>query len=26
MGIMRLNDPSGALLDLRPYTNIISGE
>ena len=26
MGIMRLNDPSGALLDLRTYTNIISGE
>ena len=26
MGVMRLNDPSGALLDLRPYTNIISGE
>ena len=26
MGIMRLNDPSGALLDLRSYTNIISGE
>ena len=26
MGIMRLNDPSGALLDLRPYTNSISGE
>ena len=26
MGIMRLNDPSGALLDLRPYTSIISGE
>ena len=26
MGIMRLNDPSGALLDLRPYTNIINGE
>lgn len=26
MGVMRLNDPSGALLDLRTYTNIISGE
>ncbi len=26
IGIMRLNDPSGALLDLRSYTNIISGE
>jgi len=26
MGIMRLNDPSGALFDLRPYTSIISGE
>ncbi len=26
MGIMRLNDPSGALLDLRPYTSMISGE
>jgi len=26
MGVMRLNDPSGALLDLRTYTNFISGE
>ena len=26
MGIMRLNDPAGALFDLRPYTSIISGE
>ena len=26
MGIMRLNDPKGELLDLRPYTNIISGD
>ena len=26
MGIMRLNDPSGTLFDLRPYTSIISGE
>jgi hypothetical protein len=26
MGVMRLNDPSGALFDLRPYTSIISGE
>ena len=26
MGIMRLNDPSGVLIDLRPYTNLISGE
>ena len=26
MGVMRLNDPSGALLDLRPYTSTISGE
>tara|TARA_B100000579_G_scaffold360461_1_gene317719 strand:+ start:90 stop:596 length:507 start_codon:yes stop_codon:yes gene_type:complete len=26
MGIMRLNDPSGVLIDLRPYTNVISGE
>ncbi len=26
MGIMRLNDPSGVLFDLRPYTSIISGE
>ena len=26
MGIMRLNDPSGALFDLRPYTSINSGE
>ena len=26
MGIMRLNDPSGVLVDLRPYTNLISGE
>ena len=26
MGIMRLNDPSGVLFDLRPYTNLISGE
>ncbi len=26
MGIMRLNDPSGVLFDLRPYTTLISGE
>lgn len=26
MGIMRLNDPRGALVDMRPYTNLISGE
>ena len=26
MGVMRLNDPSGALFDLRPYSSIISGE
>ena len=26
MGIMRLNDPSGVLVDLRPYTTLISGE
>ena len=26
MGIMRLNDPKGLLLDLRPYTNLISGD
>jgi ABC-type Na+ efflux pump permease subunit len=26
MGIMRLNDPKGVLLDLRPYTNLISGD
>ena len=26
MGVMRLNDPSGVLIDLRPYTNLISGE
>ena len=25
MGIMLLNDPKGALIDLRPYTNWISG-
>ena len=25
MGIMLLNDPRGAILDLRPYTNWISG-
>ncbi len=26
MGIMRLNDPRGALINLRPYTSLISGE
>ena len=26
MGIMRLNDPSGVLVDLRPFTTLISGE
>ena len=26
MGIMRLNDPRGALVNLRPYTTWISGE
>ena len=26
MGVMRLNDPTGALFDLRPYSSIISGE
>ena len=26
MGVMRLNDPKGVLIDLRPYTNFISGE
>jgi hypothetical protein len=26
MGIMHLNDPKGALIDMRPYTNLISGE
>lgn len=26
MGVMRLNDPKGVLVDLRPYTNFISGE
>jgi hypothetical protein len=25
MGIMLLNDPAGALIDLRPLTNWISG-
>lgn len=25
MGVMRLNDPRGALIDLRPYTNWITG-
>ena len=25
MGIMLLNDPRGAIVDMRPYTNIISG-
>ena len=25
MGIMRLNDPKGAIADLRPYTNWITG-
>lgn len=25
MGIMRLNDPKGAIVDLRPYTNWITG-
>ena len=25
MGVMLLNDPSGAILDLRPYTNWITG-
>ena len=26
MGVMLLNDPAGALVDLRPYTNWIKGE
>ena len=26
MGFMRLNDPKGVLIDLRPFTNLISGE
>jgi hypothetical protein len=26
MGVMRLNDPKGVLIDLRPYTNLISGD
>ncbi len=26
MGVMRLNDPKGVLIDMRPYTNFISGE
>jgi hypothetical protein len=26
MGVMRLNDPRGVLIDMRPYTNLISGE
>lgn len=25
MGVMRLNDPRGALVDMRPYTNWITG-
>ena len=25
MGVMRLNDPKGAIVDLRPYTNLITG-
>jgi len=25
MGVMRLNDPKGAIVDLRPYTNWITG-
>ncbi|MEP0940885.1 MAG: tripartite tricarboxylate transporter TctB family protein [Rhizobiaceae bacterium] len=25
MGVMRLNDPKGALVDMRPYTNWITG-
>lgn len=25
MGVMRLNDPKGAILDMRPYTNWITG-
>jgi hypothetical protein len=25
MGIMRLNDPKGAIVDMRPYTNWITG-
>lgn len=25
MGVMRLNDPSGAIVDMRPYTNWITG-
>jgi ABC-type Fe3+-siderophore transport system permease subunit len=25
MGVMRLNDPKGALFDMRPYTNWITG-
>jgi len=26
MGIMRLNDPRGVVIDLRPVTNLISGD
>jgi len=26
MGVMRLNDPKGVLIDVRPYTNLISGD
>jgi len=26
MGIMRLNDPRGVIIDLRPVTNLISGD
>jgi hypothetical protein len=25
MGVMLLNDPSGALIDIRQYTGLISG-
>jgi hypothetical protein len=25
MGVMRLNDPKGAIIDMRPYTNWITG-
>lgn len=25
MGVMRLNDPKGAIMDMRPYTNWITG-
>ena len=25
MGVMLLNDPKGAIIDMRPYTNWITG-